>query len=46
MVWCERLYDMVRIDHFRAFHSYWSVPAGGSVSFRNWTKVGVSWVLV
>ena len=30
MVWCERLYDMVRIDHFRAFHSYWSVPAGAA----------------
>lgn len=23
----EKLYDMVRIDHFRAFESYWSVPA-------------------
>lgn len=22
----EKLYDMVRIDHFRAFESYWSVP--------------------
>jgi len=21
-----RLYDMVRIDHFRAFHTYWSIP--------------------
>jgi len=28
MVWCERMYDLVRIDHFRAFHSYWSIPAG------------------
>jgi len=25
--WCARLYDAVRIDHFRAFHTYWSVPA-------------------
>ena len=24
--WAARLYDGVRIDHFRAFHSYWSVP--------------------
>jgi 4-alpha-glucanotransferase len=23
-----RLYDMVRIDHFRGFAGYWSVPAG------------------
>ena len=22
----EKLYDMVRIDHFRAFESYWAVP--------------------
>lgn len=25
--WCARLFDAVRIDHFRAFHTYWSVPA-------------------
>ena len=24
---CLKLYDRVRIDHFRAFASYWSVPA-------------------
>ena len=23
-----RLYDAVRIDHFRAFHTYWSIPLG------------------
>lgn len=23
-----RLYDVVRIDHFRAFHTYWSIPNG------------------
>lgn len=26
--WCAAIYDAVRIDHFRAFHSYWSVPTG------------------
>lgn len=26
--WCARLFDAVRIDHFRAFHTYWSIPAG------------------
>lgn len=26
--WCARMYDAIRIDHFRAFHTYWSVPAG------------------
>ncbi len=25
--WCAKLYDAVRIDHFRAFHNYWAVPA-------------------
>lgn len=24
--WCARIYDAVRIDHFRAIHTYWSVP--------------------
>lgn len=28
MDWCARLYDAVRIDHFRAFHTYWAVPVG------------------
>lgn len=28
IAWCARLFDAVRIDHFRAFHTYWSVPAG------------------
>ena len=32
------LYDYVRIDHFRGFSAYWSVPAGES------TAVGGSWV--
>ena len=30
MAWCARLYDAVRIDHFRAFHTYWSVPANAA----------------
>ena len=24
----ERMYDVVRLDHFRGFESYWAVPAG------------------
>lgn len=42
--WCERirsalrLYDMVRIDHFRGFAGYWSVPAGDK------TAKGGKWV--
>ena len=25
-----RLYDVVRIDHFRPFHTYWAIPAGAA----------------
>lgn len=28
--WCSRLYDAIRIDHFRAFHTYWCIPDGAS----------------
>ncbi|MGM9912182.1 4-alpha-glucanotransferase [Floccifex sp.] len=27
MKWTHRCYDMVRIDHFRAFDTYWKIPA-------------------
>ncbi len=33
-----RLYDAVRIDHFRGFSSYWEVPAGKSAKFGRWRK--------
>ena len=35
----EKLYDVVRIDHFRGFESYWAVPAGDKTA-RNgsWVK--------
>jgi len=42
--WLERighnlkLFDMVRIDHFRGFFAYWQVPAGSS------TAAGGKWV--
>lgn len=32
------LYDAVRIDHFRAFSAYWSVPAGKSAKCGEWIK--------
>ncbi len=32
MGWCAQLYDAVRIDHFRAFHTYWSVPVGAETA--------------
>ena len=35
----EKLYNVVRIDHFRGFESYWAVPAGDKTA-RNgsWVK--------
>ena len=35
--YCFRLYDMVRIDHFRGFDEYYSIPYG------NKTAVGGEW---
>lgn len=34
-----KLYDVIRLDHFRGFESYWSVPAGDTTA-RNgkWVK--------
>ena len=32
------LYDAVRIDHFRAFSAYWSVPNGKSAKEGKWIK--------
>jgi 4-alpha-glucanotransferase len=43
--WIERfraslsLFDMVRLDHFRGFESYWEVPAGETTAINgHWTK--------
>lgn len=37
--WCAQLYDAVRIDHFRAFHTYWSVPTDAvSAKEGHWEK--------
>jgi 4-alpha-glucanotransferase len=34
-----KLVDMVRIDHFRGFESYWSVPAGNATAIDGkWVK--------
>ncbi|MFV0496810.1 MAG: 4-alpha-glucanotransferase [Candidatus Fimivivens sp.] len=33
------LYDMVRIDHFRGFHTYWSIPAQAHSALEgHWVK--------
>ena len=37
--WCAKLYDAVRIDHFRAFHTYWSIPVDAkSAKEGKWIK--------
>ena len=37
MAWAAELYDVVRIDHFRAFYNYWSIPAGDTVAtYGHW----------
>lgn len=33
----KKMYDVVRLDHFRGFESYWAVPAGDT------TAVGGAW---
>lgn len=42
--WCSRmwysfrLYDVVRIDHFRGFDEYYSIPVGASAKEGRWEK--------
>lgn len=39
MSWCAKLFDAVRIDHFRAFHTYWSIPVTAkSAKEGRWEK--------
>lgn len=40
MAWCQRLYDALRIDHFRAFHTYWSVPADAASAMEGHWEQG------
>lgn len=36
---CYRLYDVVRVDHFRAFDAYYSIPYGDKTAeFGKWKK--------
>lgn len=39
IAWCGKLFDAVRIDHFRAFHTYWSVPVDAETAKAgHWEK--------
>ncbi len=37
---CFKMYDIVRIDHFRGFESYYSIPAGAKNAMRGKWKKG------
>jgi len=39
MAMSHRIYDIIRIDHFRGFEAYWEIPYGDSTAeFGRWTK--------
>lgn len=40
------LYDAVRIDHFRGFHTYWSIPAGAKAALDGHWEPGPGQALV
>ena len=42
----KKLYDVIRIDHFRGFESYWAVPAGESTAKNGKWKQGPGMGLV
>lgn len=39
MAYCLQLYDVLRVDHFRGFDEYYSVPAGSvTAQYGHWEK--------
>ena len=36
----SRMYDVVRLDHFRGFESYWAIPAGDATAANGCWKQG------
>ena len=42
----QRLYDVIRIDHFRGFESYWAVPYGDKTARRGRWKPGPGMALI
>ena len=39
MAHCQKLYDVVRVDHFRAFDEYYAIPYGNpTAEFGKWKK--------
>ena len=42
----RKLYDVIRIDHFRGFESYWAVPSGNTTAKDGTWRVGPGMNLV
>jgi len=42
----KKLYDVIRIDHFRGFESYWAVPSGEATARNGVWRVGPGMNLV
>lgn len=39
IAYCFEIYDIIRIDHFRGFEAYWSIPARDTTAVRgHWEK--------
>lgn len=39
LAYCFRIYDIVRIDHFRGFDAYWAIPYGDETAeFGEWRE--------
>jgi len=34
----QKLFDLIRLDHFRGFSEYWEVPAGRSAKYGSWKQ--------
>ncbi len=40
IVYCMKLYDALRLDHFRAFYNYFSIPAGDENAINGHWELG------
>lgn len=45
LAWSGRLYDYVRIDHFRAFDTYWSIPTSSMIAKEGHWEFGPAYDL-
>lgn len=45
IAYCYELYDVVRIDHFRGFDAYWSIPYGDPTAEKGHWEKGPGYVL-